>query len=149
MVRRPAITSRSSWRASRRSRPAPGSPTTSRSTPAARAAVAESTPRKRRTISPSERAILLRGRGGEIWDESRKSLTQSISEASQEVGTFPTLVPLEVLYCALVLLRRRPAFEGAKVATLPGLGILLARVEAVFARREFADHLLLPCLCGT
>ena len=47
---------------------------------------------------------------------------------------------LEILHLALVLLGRRPAFERAEIAALARLGIHLARIEAVFARRQFADH---------
>src|SRR5471030_2331092 len=50
------------------------------------------------------------------------------------------LVTLEVLHRAFVLLRRCAAFERAEVASLAGLGIGLARVEAVLARRQLADH---------
>src|SRR5882757_64229 len=49
-------------------------------------------------------------------------------------------VALEVLHRALVLLRGGARLEGAEVAALAGLGIGLARIEAVFARRKLADH---------
>jgi hypothetical protein len=47
---------------------------------------------------------------------------------------------LEVLNLALVLLRRGTGFERPKVAAAAGLRILLARVDAVFAGSQFADH---------
>src|SRR5919202_1197096 len=47
---------------------------------------------------------------------------------------------LEELHRALVLLGRRARLERAEVLPLPGLGILLPRVQAVLARLELADH---------
>src|SRR5688572_32184949 len=47
---------------------------------------------------------------------------------------------LEELHLALMLLRRRARSECAEVAALPGPGIDLAGIEAVFARLELADH---------
>ena len=47
-----------------------------------------------------------------------------------------TLVPLEVLHCALVLLGGGAGLEGAEIAAPAGLGIDLARIEAVAARRK-------------
>src|SRR5579883_736731 len=49
-------------------------------------------------------------------------------------------VALEVLHRALMLLRRGARLEGAQIAALAGLGIGLARVQAIFARCELADH---------
>ena len=50
------------------------------------------------------------------------------------------LVPLEVLDLALVLLRRGEGGKRAEVAALARLRVHLARVEAVTAGFEFADH---------
>src|ERR1700761_3700181 len=47
---------------------------------------------------------------------------------------------LEVLHGTLVLGGRVAGLEGAEVPALPGLGVLLARVEAVFAALELTDH---------
>jgi len=47
---------------------------------------------------------------------------------------------LEVLHRALVLFRGGACLEGAQVAALAGVLILLARVEAVLTGFEFADH---------
>jgi hypothetical protein len=47
---------------------------------------------------------------------------------------------LEVLYCALVLLRSRAGLEGAEIAAPAGLRIDLARIEAIAARFELSDH---------
>src|SRR5882757_3830732 len=49
-------------------------------------------------------------------------------------------VPLEVLHRPFVLLSSRTRPEGAEVAALAGPGVGLARVKAVFARRQFSDH---------
>src|SRR6267142_4324092 len=49
-------------------------------------------------------------------------------------------LPLEKLNRALVLLRRFECFEGAEVASFPGPGIFFARVEAILAGLEFANH---------
>src|SRR5258708_7183312 len=49
-------------------------------------------------------------------------------------------VPLEILYLPFVLFRRLPRGKGAKIAALAGIGIGLARIEAIFAGFEFADH---------
>src|SRR5204862_6476898 len=49
-------------------------------------------------------------------------------------------VPLEVLHFALVLLGLVARREGAEVAALAGLRIGLARVQAVLAGLELADH---------
>jgi len=43
------------------------------------------------------------------------------------------LVPFEVLHGALMLFGGSARLEGAEVATLPGLGIDLTRVEPVLA----------------
>src|SRR5262245_26885584 len=47
---------------------------------------------------------------------------------------------LEVLHGALVLLGRRPCLEGAEIAAPAGLRVRLARIEAIAARLELADH---------
>jgi hypothetical protein len=49
-------------------------------------------------------------------------------------------MPLEVLHRALVFLGGGSSFEGAKIATVFGLGIELPRVQTIFAGTEFADH---------
>src|SRR5437588_10021890 len=46
----------------------------------------------------------------------------------------------EELHRALVLLRRRSAFERAKVAPLAGLRVFLSRVKPVATSLEFANH---------
>src|SRR6188508_3532441 len=56
----------------------------------------------------------------------------------------PSAVPLEVLHRALVLLGGGARLEGAQVAALAGPGVLLARVEAVAAGLELADHRRAP-----
>src|SRR5262249_43522143 len=48
----------------------------------------------------------------------------------------------EELHRALVLLRRRERLERAEIAALARLRVLLARVQAVRARRELLDHRL-------
>jgi hypothetical protein len=49
-------------------------------------------------------------------------------------------VSLEVLHCALVLLGGRARFEGAQISAPFGFRVELARVQAKFARSEFAYH---------
>src|SRR5438067_12415362 len=58
------------------------------------------------------------------------------------------LVPLEKLHRALVLLRRVPRLERAEVTALAGLRVLFARVEAVLAGFQLADHLSDRCNSG-
>ena len=53
-------------------------------------------------------------------------------------------MPLEELHGTLVLLGGSQRLERAEVAAFAGGRILLARVEAVFARFELADHDLPP-----
>src|ERR1700742_3282585 len=53
---------------------------------------------------------------------------------------FVGLCALEVLHVAFVFLSGCAGFERAEIAALAGFGILLARVEAIFAGLEFADH---------
>lgn len=50
----------------------------------------------------------------------------------------------EILHGSLMFLRRGAGLECAEVAALAGLGILLARVEAVTAGRKFATHRIAP-----
>lgn len=58
------------------------------------------------------------------------------------VSTYPgdALVPFEILYGALVFLRRRARIESAEIAAPAGLRIFLARIETKLARRQLADH---------
>src|SRR5580704_2227591 len=49
-------------------------------------------------------------------------------------------MPFEILHGAFVLLGGGAAVEGAEIAAFAGLGIYLARIEPVFAGRQFADH---------
>src|SRR5215831_17748383 len=51
---------------------------------------------------------------------------------------------LEVLHGALVLLGRRARVERAEIAPAPGPRVDLARIEAIAARLELADHRRLP-----
>jgi hypothetical protein len=50
------------------------------------------------------------------------------------------LVTLEVLDLVLVFLGRGAGLECPEIAAAASLGILLARVEAIFAGFELADH---------
>src|SRR5215472_7583109 len=54
---------------------------------------------------------------------------------------------LEVLHGALVLLGRRARTERAEVAAAAGLRVDFARIEAIAARLELADHRR-PSLCS-
>jgi hypothetical protein len=49
-------------------------------------------------------------------------------------------MPFEELYGTLMLFRFLKRRERAQVATLAGLGILFARIQPVFARFQFANH---------
>src|SRR4249919_2543780 len=49
-------------------------------------------------------------------------------------------VPLEVLHFAFVLFGLPAGLERAEVAALVGFRVELARVQAIFAAGEFADH---------
>src|SRR5215468_12417580 len=51
---------------------------------------------------------------------------------------------LEVLHRALVLLGRRARRKRAEVAAAAGLRVDFARIEAIAARLELADHRRLP-----
>src|SRR5215468_6854003 len=51
---------------------------------------------------------------------------------------------LEVLHGALVLLGRRARRKRAEIAAAAGLRVELARIEAIAARLELADHRRLP-----
>src|SRR5499427_10801815 len=51
---------------------------------------------------------------------------------------------LEILHGALVLLGRRARVERAEIAAAAGLRVDLARIEAIAARLELADHRRLP-----
>jgi hypothetical protein len=47
---------------------------------------------------------------------------------------------LEILHCALVSLGSFPRAECAQIAPSASLGILFARVKAIFARFQFSNH---------
>ena len=49
-------------------------------------------------------------------------------------------MPFEILHGTLVLLGGGAAVEGTEIAASAGLRIYLARIEPVFAGRQFADH---------
>src|SRR6202011_2402537 len=71
-----------------------------------------------------------------------RTAAERLFMAAHVSGAPAAMLPaaLEHLHGSLVLHRRRAGAEGAEVAAPAGLGILLARVEAVLAVREFADH---------
>jgi hypothetical protein len=53
------------------------------------------------------------------------------------------LMMFEVLHRFLVHFRGGPGLESAQIAALAGFDIFLARVQTVFARFHFSNHLLL------
>src|SRR5262245_64030779 len=57
---------------------------------------------------------------------------------------FAASMALEVLHGTLVLLGRAARLEGAEIAAPAGLRVHLARIEAIAARLELADHRRLP-----
>src|SRR5207302_10823542 len=52
----------------------------------------------------------------------------------------PSAAALEVLHRLLVLLGGGQRLDGAQVAALAGLGVLLARIEAILTALQLADH---------
>src|SRR5262249_35410712 len=59
-------------------------------------------------------------------------------------GWFAASMTLEVLHGALVLLGRRARAERAEIAAAAGPRVDFARIEAIAARLELADHRGLP-----
>src|SRR5262249_11256100 len=59
-------------------------------------------------------------------------------------GRLAASMTLEILHGALVLLGRRARLERAEIAAAAGFRIDLARIEAIAARLELADHRRLP-----
>src|SRR5262245_48137240 len=57
---------------------------------------------------------------------------------------FAASMTLEILHGALVLLGRRARLERAEITAATGLRVDLARIEAIAARTELADHRRLP-----
>jgi hypothetical protein len=55
-------------------------------------------------------------------------------------GLTGPLRTLEELHGSLVLLRRFTRTESSQVAALTGLGVLLARVQAIVAALQFSYH---------
>ena len=49
-------------------------------------------------------------------------------------------MPLEELDFPFMLLRGLTGSEGSEIATLPGLRILLAGIQAILSRLKFSDH---------
>jgi hypothetical protein len=39
-----------------------------------------------------------------------------------------------------VFLRRRPRLESAQISALPGAGVFLSRIQAIFTRLKFSYH---------
>jgi hypothetical protein len=50
------------------------------------------------------------------------------------------LVPLEILNFTFMLFGRSACLKGAEVAPALGLRIYLARIQAIFAAADFANH---------
>src|SRR5215813_134235 len=59
-------------------------------------------------------------------------------------GRFAASMTLEILHGALVLLGRRARLVRAEITAAAGLRVDLARIEAIAARAELADHRRLP-----
>src|SRR6516165_401285 len=64
-------------------------------------------------------------------------------------GRFAASMTLEILHRALVLLGRRTRLERAEITAAAGFRVDLARIEAIAARAELADHRYLPRAAGT
>src|SRR5262245_5285498 len=63
--------------------------------------------------------------------------------------TVRSLNELEILHRALVLLGRRTRLERAEITAAASFRVDLARIEAIAARAELADHRYLPRAAGT
>src|SRR5437868_3647613 len=59
------------------------------------------------------------------------------------------LAALEELHRLLVFPGRGQGLEGAQIAAAARLRILLARIESVFARLEFANHVAVASPCAS
>src|SRR5260221_663490 len=108
-------------------------------------AVEPSTP-GRRCLSKNTKRPHPRGPRGKVG-QLRKGIF-STKEANYCAGGFFArghLVPLEILHRAFVLLGGGARLEGAEIAAPSGLRIDLARIEAVAARCELADHCRFAC----
>lgn len=57
-----------------------------------------------------------------------------------EIVCKPISVPFEELDSPLVVTRLRQGRKGAEVAALAGFRVFLARIQAVFAGLQLADH---------
>src|SRR5580704_6962489 len=79
-----------------------------------------------------------------ILSHSERRVSAHICVRSGSVLTFSGLtfsaLALEELHRAFVLFGGRARLEGAEIAAPAGLRVELARIEAVFARFELADH---------
>src|SRR5215472_18369983 len=64
-------------------------------------------------------------------------------------GRFAASMTLEILHRALVLLGRRTRLERAQITAAASFRVDLARIEAIAARAELADHRYLPRAAGT
>src|SRR5262249_7375889 len=62
------------------------------------------------------------------------------SEKGGYGGRFAASMTLEILHGALVLLGRRPRLERAEITAAAGFLVDFARIEAIAARPELADH---------
>jgi hypothetical protein len=65
---------------------------------------------------------------------------RSPSRQTDQYERSPTLVVLKVLHRFLMRLGSAPAAEGSKIPPFSGLGILFARIQAIFPGFEFSDH---------
>src|SRR5687767_6686400 len=90
-------------------------------------------------MSSSSKAALRR-----MWTMTKADTAVGAAAAGGIDGGSRPSTLLEELDLALVLLRRFARGEGAEVATLAGLRIDLARIDAVLARLELADHRRAP-----
>ena len=78
------------------------------------------------------------GSGNRLSGESCSNKT--LERRVDPPNTHPALIPLEILYRALVPLRGGARPEGAEIAPPPRLRILLPRIKPVFAGGKLADH---------
>src|SRR5215510_12285648 len=77
--------------------------------------------------------------------ESANAATGSCSTSSARLTTrsltmLGSSMPLEVLHRTLLLERGCARRKRTEIAALAGLRVLLARIEAVLARGQLADH---------
>src|SRR6476646_3979483 len=66
---------------------------------------------------------------------------REMHECTNGVHTSSSMRALEVLNFPFVLFRLLPSAECTQILTLSGTRVYLPRIEAIFARFQFSDHI--------